>query len=111
MKYIKYNNYYHQVELDNYETFTFHTKRYLYLKTFLYYTHRRVVIFQDTHQKIENTKPQHFEGDAHVSVVVEPVKHLDAQAVKDREKTKCSLVNNTNKKISTDKLYWNRYEK
>ena len=35
-----------------------------------------------THQKIKDGQTQHFECDAHVAVVVEPVQHFDAQTVK-----------------------------
>ena len=36
-----------------------------------------------THQKVEHGQAEHFEGDAHVAVVIEPVEHLNAQAAKE----------------------------
>lgn len=33
-----------------------------------------------THQKIENAQSQHFERDAHVAVVIEPIQHSHTQA-------------------------------
>lgn len=33
----------------------------------------------NTYQKIEDTESEHFECDAHVSVVIEPIQHFDAQ--------------------------------
>jgi hypothetical protein len=38
-----------------------------------------------THQEIKNGKAEHFKGDAHVAVIIEPVQHLDAEATKERE--------------------------
>lgn len=32
------------------------------------------------HQKVENAQTEHFEGDAHMSVIIEPIQHLHAQA-------------------------------
>ena len=32
-----------------------------------------------THEEVEHTKPEDVEGNTHVSVVVEPVEHLDAE--------------------------------
>lgn len=33
------------------------------------------------YQKIENAESQQIEGDAHVTVIVEPIEHLNAQAM------------------------------
>ena len=37
-----------------------------------------------THQEVEDAEAQHLEGDTDVSVVVEPVQHLHAQAANKR---------------------------
>lgn len=33
-----------------------------------------------TYQEIKDAKPKHFESDAHVSVIIEPIEHFHAQA-------------------------------
>lgn len=32
----------------------------------------------DTHQEVENAQSEHFECDAHMPVIIEPIKHLYA---------------------------------
>ena len=43
-----------------------------------------------TYQEIKYAKPKHFEGDAHVSVIIKPIEHFHAQAENNNDET--SLV-------------------
>lgn len=56
-----------------------------------------IVRFSSTHQEIKHAKTQHFEGDAHVSTVVEPVQHLDAQTEKIKSHSEQVSLNLTGK--------------
>lgn len=44
----------------------------------------------DTHKKVEYGKPEHFKRKAHVSMIIEPIQHLDTQP--ENKKTMTSSV-------------------
>lgn len=41
-----------------------------------------------TYQKIEYTEAEHLKGDAHMTVIVKPVQHLNAETKKDESGVK-----------------------
>lgn len=51
-----------------------------------------LTISEYTYQEVEDAEAEHLEGDAHVTVIVEPIQHLNAETVRMKPNTQMCML-------------------